>query len=52
MWCDTCQEAFQELKALLNSAQVLAPPDFNSPFKLAADVSDFAAGAAFYIKME
>ena len=45
VWCDTCQKAFQELKALLNSALVLAAPDFNAPFKLAVDASDVAAGA-------
>ena len=55
MWCDTCQKAFQELKALLTSAPVLAAPDFNAPFKLVVDTSDVAAGAVFFyrkIKME
>ena len=45
VWCDTCQKALQELRALLNSAPVLAAPDFNAPFKLAVDASDVAAGA-------
>lgn len=45
VWCDKCQKAFQELKALLNSAPVLTAPVFNAPFKLAVDASDVAAGA-------
>lgn len=45
VWCDTCHKAFQELKALLNSAPVLTAPDFKAPFKLAVDASDVAAGA-------
>ena len=45
VWCYMCHKAFQELKALLNSAPVLAAPDFNAPFKLAVGASDFAAGA-------
>lgn len=45
VWCDTCDKAFQELKALLNSAPVLTAPDFKAPFKLAVDASDVAAGA-------
>ena len=45
VWCDVCQKAFQELKALLNSFPVLAAPDFNAQFKLAVDASDVAAGA-------
>ena len=42
MWC---QKAFQELNALLDSAPVLAAPDFSAPFKLAVDASDVVAGA-------
>ena len=41
----TRQKAFQELKELLNSAPVLAAPDFNAPFKLAVDASDVNPGA-------
>ena len=41
-----CQLAFENLKALLVSAPVLAAPDFNKPFKLAVDASDAGVGAA------
>ena len=47
IWSDRCDKAFEELKAMLQSARVhvLAAPDFNSAFKLAVDASDVAAGA-------
>ena len=44
-WSDQCEKAFEELKAMLQSAPVLTAPDFSSPFKLAVDASDVAAGA-------
>lgn len=43
-WSDQCEKAFEELKAMLQSAPVLTAPDFTSPFKLAVDASDVAAG--------
>lgn len=42
---DRYQFAFENLKALLASAPVLAAPDFNRPFKLAVDASDAGVGA-------
>ena len=45
IWSERCDKAFDELKAMLQSAPVLAAPDFRSPFKLAVDASDVAAGA-------
>ena len=45
IWSDRCDKAFEELKAMLQSAPVLAAPDFKSSFKLAVDASDVAAGA-------
>lgn len=44
-WSDQCEKAFEELKAMLQRAPVLTAPDFSSPFKLAVDASDVAAGA-------
>ena len=44
-WNDRCEEAFEELKAMLNNAPVLSAPNFDSQLKLAVDASDFAAGA-------
>ena len=45
IWSDRCDKAFEELKAMLQSAPVLAAPDFKSSFNLAVDASDVAAGA-------
>ena len=45
IWSERCDKAFEELKAMLQSAPVLAAPDFESSFKLAVDASDVAAGA-------
>ena len=45
IWSEKCDKAFEKLKAMLQSAPVLRAPDFGSPFKLAVDASDAAAGA-------
>ena len=45
IWSEKCDKAFAKLKAMLQSAPVLRAPDFGSPFKLAVDASDAAAGA-------
>lgn len=37
--------AFETLKQLLTSAEVLVFPDFNKPFNLTTDASDYAIGA-------
>ena len=38
-------KAFEELRAMLQSALVLTTPDFSSMFKVAVDASDVTAGA-------
>ena len=45
VWSDRCDKAFEELKAMLQSAPLLTAPDFKSSFKLAVDANDVAAGA-------
>ena len=45
MWDDSCQEAFDKLKALLCHYPVLKSPDFAKPFSLAVDASDRAIGS-------
>ena len=45
VWTPACDKAFQKLKAILRSSPVLSAPDFRSPFKIAVDASDAAAGA-------
>lgn len=40
-----CIEAFQTLKKKLTKAPILVAPDWNLPFELMCDASDFAIGA-------
>ncbi|KAK1651808.1 hypothetical protein QYE76_069613 [Lolium multiflorum] len=42
---DDCKEAFQTLMKALTTAPVVEPPDWNLPFEIMCDASDFAVGA-------
>ncbi|GJU75500.1 reverse transcriptase domain-containing protein [Tanacetum coccineum] len=42
---DECQKAFEILKEKLTCAPVIVSPNWNLPFKLMCDASDFAVGA-------
>src|SRR3954452_12903080 len=42
---DDCKEAFEILKKALITAPVVQPPDWNLPFEIMCDASDFAVGA-------
>ena len=42
---ESCLNAFNTIKQALVSAPILQPPDWNSPFELMCDVSDYAVGA-------
>ncbi|KAK1661779.1 hypothetical protein QYE76_049938 [Lolium multiflorum] len=42
---DDCKEAFETLKKALTTASVVEPPDWNLPFEIMCDASDFAVGA-------
>ncbi|KAK1698822.1 hypothetical protein QYE76_015519 [Lolium multiflorum] len=42
---DDCKEAFETLKKALTSAPIVEPPDWNLPFEIMCDASDFAVGA-------
>ena len=44
-WTMECDRAFQRLKFLLSSSPVLRSPDFQKPFILQTDASDFGVGA-------
>ena len=48
LWSQDCQNAFDQLKAMLQNAPVLSAPDFDKPFKLAVDASDLGAGAVLF----
>ncbi|GJT97940.1 reverse transcriptase domain-containing protein [Tanacetum coccineum] len=42
---DSCKNAFNRLKEKLTSAPIIISPDWNIPFELMCDASDFAVGA-------
>ena len=42
---DDCLEAFETLKKALISAPIIQPPDWNLPFEIVCDASDYAVGA-------
>ncbi|KAK1631029.1 hypothetical protein QYE76_005344 [Lolium multiflorum] len=42
---DDCKEAFETLKKALTTAPVVEPPDWNLPFEIMCDASDFVVGA-------
>jgi hypothetical protein len=45
VWTEESRVAFNQIKALLTTAPVLAAPNFTVPFVLAVDASDVGAGA-------
>ncbi|KAK1684798.1 hypothetical protein QYE76_045646, partial [Lolium multiflorum] len=42
---DDCKEAFETLKKALTTTPIVEPPDWNLPFEIMCDASDFAVGA-------
>ncbi|CAL2252689.1 unnamed protein product [Prunus armeniaca] len=42
---EACLEAFNKLKSLLTSAPIIAAPNWDLPFELMCDASDYAVGA-------
>ena len=42
---EACKKAFDKLKELLTSTPVIQPPDWNVPFEIMCDTSDYAVGA-------
>ena len=43
-WTSECNEAFLQLKQLLTTTPVLQGPDWNFPFHIYTDASDYAIG--------
>ena len=41
---DDCVEVFEILKNTLISAPIVQPPDWNLPFEIMCDASDYAVG--------
>ena len=44
-WTQQCEDAFRTLVAKLTSAPIVQPPDWNLPFEIMCDASNFALGA-------
>ena len=42
---DECKESFEVLKKALITAPIIQPPDWNLPFEIMCDASDYAVGA-------
>ena len=42
---EDCEEAFEILKKALITAPIVQPPDWNLPFEIMCDASDYAVGA-------
>ncbi|WJZ98628.1 hypothetical protein VitviT2T_017140 [Vitis vinifera] len=45
IWNDRCQRSFEELKLLLTTAPIVRAPNWQLPFEVMCDASDFAIGA-------
>ena len=41
---DDCVHAFETLKKVLTSAPIVQPPDWNLPFQIMCDASDYVVG--------
>ena len=44
LWGESCQNAFEQIKAILTVSPVLSSPDFGKPFMLQIDASDVGCG--------
>ena len=40
-WTEACQLAFDKLKGMLTSAPIMQPPNWNLPFEIMCDASDY-----------
>nr|GEX33393.1 reverse transcriptase domain-containing protein [Tanacetum cinerariifolium] len=52
IFSEECVEAFQKLKRKLTEAPILISPDWDMPFELMCDASDFAIGAVLGQRQE
>ncbi|XP_045797211.1 uncharacterized protein LOC123891391 [Trifolium pratense] len=49
---DACKKAFDFLKRALTSAPIIQPPDWNIPFEIMCDASNYAVGAVLAQRVE
>ncbi|CAM8940544.1 unnamed protein product [Rhodiola kirilowii] len=49
---DSCREAFDELKQALTSTPIIRAPDWDQPFEIMCDASDYAVGAVLGQRMD
>jgi hypothetical protein len=49
---EACKKAFDKLKELLTSTPVIQPPNWNIPFEIMCDASDYAVGAVLVKELE
>ena len=45
IWDERCQKSFDQLKQFLTTAPIVRAPNWQLPFKVMCDASDFAIGA-------
>lgn len=51
-WTEQAEVAFDRLKQILTSPQILSPPDFDKPFIIECDASDTGIGAVLVQKFD
>ena len=44
-WSQACEAAFDKLKTMLVSAPIMRSPNWNLPFEIMSEASDYAKGA-------
>ena len=49
---DDCVEAFEILKKALITAPIIQPPDWNLPFEIMCDASDYDVGAVLWQRVD
>ena len=51
-WSDECEASFKKLKGMLVTPPIMRPPNWDLPFELMCDASDYAVGAVLGQRVE